>query len=176
VYDRRASGLDDDDVGLLGETTITETMTAPRPDGEPPSADPSEEFHDAEVLPRDASPVRRAPTALTLEDVQVFVRALDKELNSTWALLAIVGLAVCGLAFVLLPAISVVAVGSGRFPETDYIVTSAIGATLLVGSVAGIVAVTRGKERVIHAYTEMTTQLQEADAAHRASVSAAQAI
>ncbi len=74
-----------------------------------------------------------------LSQLLAFVKATDDQVAHTSTKFALGGMAGGGMALVLLPALAVLIAGTSRFPLGDYLITSLIGAVLLVGSAAGFV-------------------------------------
>jgi hypothetical protein len=123
----------------------TDTSEAP-PVAERASAEVAERAS-AEVAERAAAAAMMSAAAgeKRLSSLLDFVARADKQVSNTSTTFAVAALAVCGLVLVLLPAIVVAAVGTTRFPTVDYLVTSLIGAVLLIGSVVGLVVDSRGR-------------------------------
>jgi hypothetical protein len=94
-----------------------------------------------------AAAASTSPADIRVTELLRFVRGADKQVSNTWTTIAIAALALCGLILVLLPPIFVLAFGTARFPNVDYLVTSLTGAVLLIGSVVGRVVDARGRSR-----------------------------
>ena len=106
-----------------------------------------------------------------------FVEDADKQVSNTSATFAMVAFAVCGLALVLLPAIFVFIGETTRFPNGDYLVTSLIGAVLLIANVVGLVVDSRGNSRdrkaLFSTGAELINRLEQSAASNEAAQLAA---
>lgn len=127
-------------------------------------------------------PAAVAATSSDAADVRLnqllkFVEEADKRVSNTSTTFGVVALAVCGLALVLLPAIFVFAGGTTRFPNVDYMVTSLIGAVLLIGSFVALVVNSRGRSQDVKAListgADLISRLNQSAASNAAAQLAA---
>ncbi|MQY24358.1 hypothetical protein [Nocardia macrotermitis] len=164
-------------------------MSDPDPDVSPkivvPQSVSSSEQQTAgtsEVSPNREMPFVGDPSGVPgtrMRQLLEFVERADRQVGRTSTKSALSLLASGGLVLVLLPAVTVFIAGTFRFPQEDYMITSLIGAVLLVGSVVGFVVDSRGRSRDLTKLTQAAVDhdahLQESWAKAEAAKATAEA-